>query len=158
MPGALKRFKHGVHWWKQGKRPIPKGPKLSVDLELESDRVGLKHQARPALGLALTASEQRHFVGYVGSWLSHMRAVRQGIEEGAPFVVVLEDDQVGPWKVVCACVCVCVCLQLGLDGIMRNQKGKHNELFGGGTMLTHTQVVALSGLLQNHVCDPRVSL
>ncbi|CAJ1410024.1 unnamed protein product [Effrenium voratum] len=51
-------------------------------------------EARPALGLALTASEQRHFVGYVGSWLSHMRAVRQGIEEGAPFVVVLEDDQV----------------------------------------------------------------
>eukprot|EP00435_Cladocopium_sp_Y103_P066544 s28_g28.t2 len=51
-------------------------------------------EARPAIGVAMTAEEERHFVGYVGSWLSHTRAVRQGLEEGAPFVVVLEDDQV----------------------------------------------------------------
>lgn len=51
-------------------------------------------EARPAIGVAMTAEEERHFVGYVGSWLSHTRAIRQGLEEGAPFVVVLEDDQV----------------------------------------------------------------
>lgn len=51
-------------------------------------------EARPAIGVAMTAAEERHFVGYVGSWLSHTRAVRQGLEEGSPFVVVLEDDQV----------------------------------------------------------------
>ena len=51
-------------------------------------------EARPAMGVAMTAEEERHFVGYVGSWLSHTRAIRQGLEEGAPFVVVLEDDQV----------------------------------------------------------------
>lgn len=51
-------------------------------------------EARPAIGVAMTAEEERHFVGYVGSWLSHTRALRQGLEEGAPFVVVLEDDQV----------------------------------------------------------------
>ena len=51
-------------------------------------------ESRPAIGVAVTAAEERHFVGYVGSWLSHMRAVRQGLEEGSPFVVVLEDDQV----------------------------------------------------------------
>lgn len=51
-------------------------------------------EARPAIGVAMTAEEERHFVGYVGSWLSHTRAVRQGLEEGSPFVVVLEDDQV----------------------------------------------------------------
>ncbi|CAE7364424.1 Lrguk [Symbiodinium natans] len=51
-------------------------------------------EARPAIGVALTADQERHYVGYVGSWLSHMRALRQGLEEGSPFVVVLEDDQV----------------------------------------------------------------
>ncbi|CAK9015568.1 unnamed protein product [Durusdinium trenchii] len=51
-------------------------------------------EARPAIGVAMTAAEERHFVGYVGSWLSHTRVVRQGLEEGSPFVVVLEDDQV----------------------------------------------------------------
>ena len=50
-------------------------------------------EPRAAQGLALTAPQQRHLVGYVGSWLSHLRGIRQGIEEGAPFVVVLEDDQ-----------------------------------------------------------------
>ena len=50
-------------------------------------------EPRVAQGLALTAPQQRHLVGYVGSWLSHLRAIRQGIEEGSPFVVVLEDDQ-----------------------------------------------------------------
>ena len=51
-------------------------------------------EARPAIGVALTADQERHYVGYAGSWLSHMRALRQGFEEGSPFVVVLEDDQV----------------------------------------------------------------
>ena len=51
-------------------------------------------EVRPAIGVALTADQERHYVGYAGSWLSHMRALRQGFEEGAPFVVVLEDDQV----------------------------------------------------------------
>eukprot|EP00930_Biecheleria_cincta_P098358 TRINITY_DN90010_c0_g1_i1.p1 TRINITY_DN90010_c0_g1~~TRINITY_DN90010_c0_g1_i1.p1 ORF type:complete len:889 (+),score=105.08 TRINITY_DN90010_c0_g1_i1:288-2669(+) len=50
-------------------------------------------EARPARGLAMTAHCERHFVGYVGSWLSHMRAVRHGLEEGFPFVAVIEDDQ-----------------------------------------------------------------
>ncbi|CAE7263899.1 Lrguk, partial [Symbiodinium necroappetens] len=50
-------------------------------------------EARPGIGVALTADQERHYVGYAGSWLSHMRALRQGFEEGSPFVVVLEDDQ-----------------------------------------------------------------
>lgn len=51
-------------------------------------------ESRPASGVAMTAERQRHYIGYVGSWLSHMRALRHGFEEGFPFVVVLEDDQV----------------------------------------------------------------
>jgi len=51
-------------------------------------------ESRPAMGLAMTADRERHFVGYVGSWLSHMHALRHAFEEGFPYVVVLEDDQV----------------------------------------------------------------
>ncbi|CAE8583897.1 unnamed protein product, partial [Polarella glacialis] len=52
------------------------------------------NEPRPTLGLALTAQSERHFVGYVGSYLSHRAAARLALEdEGYPFVVILEDDQ-----------------------------------------------------------------
>ena len=51
-------------------------------------------EPQPTLGLALTGQSERHFIGYVGSFLSHLGAARCLLSEGLPFAVILEDDQV----------------------------------------------------------------
>lgn len=45
------------------------------------------------MGLALTSKNEQHYIGYVGSFLSHSTASRSFVKDGFPFTIVLEDDQ-----------------------------------------------------------------